>query len=38
MAVGENKEQILNIKIEDEIKTSYLNYAMSVMFPGLFQM
>ncbi len=31
MAVGENKEQILNIKIEDEIKTSYLNYAMSVI-------
>ncbi|WKC89969.1 DNA topoisomerase (ATP-hydrolyzing) subunit A [Borreliella finlandensis] len=31
MAVGENKEQILNVKIEDEIKTSYLNYAMSVI-------
>ncbi len=31
MAVGENKEQILNVRIEDEIKTSYLNYAMSVI-------
>ncbi|BDU62891.1 DNA gyrase subunit A [Candidatus Borrelia fainii] len=31
MAIEEDKEQILNIKIEDEVKTSYLNYAMSVI-------
>ncbi|WP_024653596.1 DNA topoisomerase (ATP-hydrolyzing) subunit A [Borrelia persica] len=31
MAIEENKEQVLNIKIEDEVKTSYLNYAMSVI-------
>ncbi|BCR21860.1 DNA topoisomerase (ATP-hydrolyzing) subunit A [Borrelia sp. HM] len=31
MSVEGNKEQILNIKIEDEVRTSYLNYAMSVI-------
>ncbi|AWG42808.1 DNA gyrase subunit A [Candidatus Borreliella tachyglossi] len=31
MAIKEGREQILNIKIEDEVKTSYLNYAMSVI-------
>ena len=31
MAVEGIKEQILNIKIEDEVRTSYLNYAMSVI-------
>ncbi|AHH06497.1 DNA gyrase subunit A [Borrelia crocidurae DOU] len=31
MAIENNKEQVLNIKIEDEVRTSYLNYAMSVI-------
>ncbi|AYE36304.1 DNA gyrase subunit A [Borrelia turcica IST7] len=31
MPTEENVEQILNIKIEDEVRTSYLNYAMSVI-------
>ncbi|UER67608.1 DNA topoisomerase (ATP-hydrolyzing) subunit A [Borrelia sp. BU AG58] len=31
MPTEENFEQILNIKIEDEVRTSYLNYAMSVI-------
>ncbi|WP_040236351.1 DNA topoisomerase (ATP-hydrolyzing) subunit A [Borrelia crocidurae] len=31
MAIENNKEQLLNIKIEDEVRTSYLNYAMSVI-------